>query len=244
MPRGTVTGGQRARRAGGDEAAEGEAGKRHRQLRRDSPRDRRQGGQRIDQMQEIVRLAPPFVVGTFAAADAAKIGTYGEPPERSECPGNGRGDLIVERAAVQRMRMPDVGDAPRRAVVGPVEGELDAPGPTGERQLVNARQHLDAKPFDNFALHEVRVDDLVDVVLIDVRVPDAFRIHHDTRPLVATVEAARLVDPDLAFTVQAHLLDPRLRMLLHFRCAMTAAAGSALFALVQAKEHVTLVVAH
>jgi hypothetical protein len=40
----------------------------------------------------------------------------------------------------------------------------------------------------------VLVDDLVDVLLVDVRVPGAFRIHDDARAFLAAIEAAGGVD--------------------------------------------------
>ena len=84
----------------------------------------------------------------------------------------------------------------------------------------------------------------VDVVAVDVRVPDAFGVDDDAGPLVAAVEAARLVDPDAALAVQVHLLDPRLGVLLHLGRVVAAAAGRAVLADVQAEEHVAPVVAH
>ena len=49
------------------------------------------------------------------------------------------------------------------------------------------------RPFD-----EVLLDDLVDVRLVDVGVPDRLGVDDDARAFLAAVEAARLVDADLA----------------------------------------------
>jgi hypothetical protein len=46
------------------------------------------------------------------------------------------------------------------------------------------------------------VDDLVDVVLIDIGVPDAFGIDDDARTFLASIKTSRLVDSNLAFAVQ------------------------------------------
>src|SRR5262245_391347 len=54
------------------------------------------------------------------------------------------------------------------------------------------------KPLDDLALLEMRVDDLVDVVLVDVRVPDRLRVHHRHRSARTAVQAAGLVDAHAA----------------------------------------------
>jgi len=55
---------------------------------------------------------------------------------------------------------------------------------------------------------QVRVDDLVNVVAVDVGVPDLFGIDHRHRPAGAAVHATRLVDAHLAGAVEALRLDP------------------------------------
>src|SRR4029079_3368469 len=45
----------------------------------------------------------------------------------------------------------------------------------------------------HLAVLHVLLDDLVDVVLVDVRVPDAFRVHHGNRAALAAVHATGLV---------------------------------------------------
>ena len=61
----------------------------------------------------------------------------------------------------------------------------------------------------------MRVDDLVDVVEVDVGVPDRFRINDDAPALVAAIQAAGLVDAHFAGAAQAERLDAFLRVLLH-----------------------------
>ncbi len=109
-----VTRGQRAGRARRDEAAEREPGERERQSRRHAARERRQGRDGIDQVDEVLGFAAAFVVRALAAADAAEVRSHREPSERREGPRHRRSHLVVERAAVQGVRMPDVGDAARR----------------------------------------------------------------------------------------------------------------------------------
>src|SRR5476649_814565 len=85
----------------------------------------------------------------------------------------------------------------------------------------------------------MRIDDFIDVGLVDVGVPSALRIDHDDRPFFAAVEATRLVDADLAWPREAQLLHALFRVLLHrFGAAVRAARTIARVAPVQAKKYV------
>jgi hypothetical protein len=94
----------------------------------------------FDQVQEVVRLAAPLVVDSFAAAHAPEIGTYRKPSDGGEGPCDGGGDLVFQRAAVQRMRMADIRDAARLSF-RPVDRELDAPRGAINREFFRRRQH-------------------------------------------------------------------------------------------------------
>ncbi|CAG9238348.1 hypothetical protein BCAR13_840140 [Paraburkholderia caribensis] len=101
---------------------------------------------------------------------------------------------------------------------------------------------VDQQALDNLAVGEMRIDDLVDIALVDVRVPDAFRIHDDRRPFLAAVETPRLVDAHLAGTGKAELFHAFLRVFLHFLRAAVRAARTrcARFALIQTEKDVIL----
>ena len=99
-----------------------------------------------------------------------------------------------------------------------------------------------AQALDRPAELQVRLDDLVDVGLIDIAVPDAFRVHHRHRARSAAVQAAGLVDAHLAGAGQALGLDALLAVVERRLRAVVGAAGFAIGALVQSKENVTLVV--
>src|SRR5262245_21124744 len=75
---------------------------------------------------------------------------------------------------------------------------------------------LDAQSRDDAPVHQVLVDDLVDVGLVDVRVPDLLGVHDHDGAFVAAIEAARLVDAHLALAAELELLDAALRIGLHF----------------------------
>src|SRR5690349_18408782 len=115
--------------------------------------------------------------------------------------------------------------------------------PSSSARVVPAGM-LDPQALDDAPVHEVLVDDLVDVVLVHVGVPDLLGIDDDDRPFLAAVEAARLVDADHALAVELELLDALLGVFLHRLGAMAGAAVLGRIALVEAKEDVVLVVAH
>ena len=94
--------------------------------------------------------------------------------------------------------------------------------------------------FDDFAADQVGVDDVVDVAGVDVGVPGAFGIQHQHRAFFAAVEAAGLVDADLARAIDAQFLDAFFRVLLGYFGALLAAARTTIVALVHAKEDVVL----
>src|SRR5690606_27958270 len=80
---------------------------------------------------------------------------------------------------------------------------------------------VEHQALDAAAVLDVRFEDLVDVGFGPTGVPDAFRIDDDGRPELAAVEAAGVVDADIA---DAELL----RLLLHigpqlFRALLAAA---------------------
>src|SRR5687768_10098201 len=98
--------------------------------------------------------------------------------------------------------------------------------------------------LDHAPLLQVRVDDLVDIVLVDIGVPDGLGVHHGDRAAGATVEAAGLVDAHAARPGQPQRLDARLAMIERLLRLVLRAAGFAVAALVEAEEDVVLVVAH
>jgi hypothetical protein len=63
---------------------------------------------------------------------------------------------------------------------------------------------------------EVLFNDLVDVLFINIGIPDVVRINDQNRSVVAAVQAARLVDADLALALEAKLADALLGISLDF----------------------------
>src|SRR5690606_36552003 len=107
------------------------------------------------------------------------------------------------------------------------------------------RRSFEPQAFDRFAADQVGFDDLVDVLAVEDPVPDAFRIDHGHRAEFAAVEAARLVDAQLAGPEQAEFLAALLGICLQVRGSGGGTAGArVIVALVDAEEDVALVIAH
>src|ERR1035437_9528500 len=90
----------------------------------------------------------------------------------------------------------------------------------------------------------VFLDDLVDVMLVDIGVPDFFRVHHDAGAFLAAVEATRLVDARVAFPGEPEFLHALLGVVAQRTRALVVAADPAALALVAAEENVVGVITH
>jgi hypothetical protein len=94
--------------------------------------------------------------------------------------------------------------------------------------------------LDNAPLFQMDIEDFVDVGLIDIGVPDTFRVDHQHRPLVAAIHAARAVDAAFPFAVEVGLFDFFLEVVAHGLSTCRATASGAIVALVGAEKHVVL----
>src|SRR5262245_52210422 len=104
--------------------------------------------------------------------------------------------------------------------------------------------NLDAQTLDDASVLQMLGDDLVNVLLVDVGVPDGVGIDDHHRPLLAAVETSRLVDAHLARAGKLEALHAVLGVVAHLLRAAVGAALLAVGALVAAEEDMTLVVAH
>src|SRR5690606_18127172 len=121
------------------------------------------------------------------------------------------------------------------------------PGRPGKREYrVVMPWSSDHQALHRFPTHEMRVDDVIDIALVDIGVPDAFRVDDHDRPFLAAVQAAGLVDAHLACSRESQLLDALLRIFLHGLCIAVGATGAIGpgRALVQTEKYVVTVVAH
>jgi hypothetical protein len=103
---------------------------------------------------------------------------------------------------------------------------------------------VDPKAFDDLALSQVRVNDLVDIVLIDEGVPNRFRVNHAYRARVTSIEASGLINPDLAGARETECFNPGFGVLPHGLAAAIGTARATIVALIEAKKHVALKMAH
>src|SRR5437764_1102420 len=96
--------------------------------------------------ERIVGLAHAIVERALALPDAAEVEAHAGIVERDEGLGERLRNLVVERAALLRMRVSDERDAARLLVGmrrGQVERDFERPGRTGDRgPLLSARQIL------------------------------------------------------------------------------------------------------
>src|ERR1700687_654357 len=101
-----------------------------------------------------------------------------------------------------------------------------------------------AEAFDRFAAEDVGLNNLFDVGLGDVSIPDCVWIDDDIRTVFALIEAARLIGA--YFPLQSSLGQFLLEQLLQpgLRLRITASAGMARWTLVSADENVLFELGH
>ena len=98
------------------------------------------------------------------------------------------------------------------------------------------------QPLDHLPFFEVRLHNLLDILLIHVAVPDCLRVHHGHRSSGAAVQTARLVDADLARPGQPGRLDQPLAVVKRLLRLMLGTTALAIFSFVEAKKDVALVI--
>ena len=88
-------------------------------------------------------------------------------------------------------------------------------------------------------------DDLVQIALIDIGVPNAFGIDHDHRALVAAIHAARRIDADAVLGIRdAELFDFVFDVVTHLLRSVVVAATLVVGALVGAEEYMFVEITH
>jgi hypothetical protein len=64
------------------------------------------------------------------------------------------------------------------------------------------------KTLHNLAIFDVAIDNFIDIFLINIGVPDTFRINYTNRSLLATIKATGLINPDFTLTGHTQRLYP------------------------------------
>jgi len=109
-----------------------------------------------------------------------------------------------------------------------------------ENALENSRLYL--QPGYSFAMHQMLLDDLVDICAIAVGIPDRFRVDHAHRPLGTSVQATGTVDTYPALPGDAQFLAALLCVVTQRHGVMVHAALPARLTLIRAKKDVALVI--
>jgi hypothetical protein len=84
------------------------------------------------------------------------------------------------------------------------------------------------------------VDDLIDVLAINIGVPNPLGVNDQHRPLRTAVEAAGFINSHLPHTVDSQLFATVLGIALQILCAVTGTTGLTVRALVEAEKDVAL----
>ena len=87
-------------------------------------------------------------------------------------------------------------------------------------------------------------NDFVDIVLVDVGVPDVVRIDDHHRAFGTTVHATRQINAHPAFAAQVQLLDAILGVAANTLRVMLVAALASVVALIDTEKYVMLVITH
>jgi hypothetical protein len=93
-----------------------------------------------------------------------------------------------------------------------------------------------AQALYDLTVDEVLVNDFVNIVLIDIGIPNAFRVYDDGRPFIATIETASLIHPDVSFPGNLKFLDACLRIIAYCLRAMVVTARAPIVALIATEK--------
>lgn len=116
--------------------------------------------------------------------------------------------------------------------------------PTGMRPDGRDSFGIQSQSIDNSPLYQVTVDDLVQILPVDIGVPDGFRVNHGHRAQLAAIETARVIDPDLTWSRDAELLATPLDVIASLLGTALATALAAVFTLIGTKKHVAGKITH
>jgi hypothetical protein len=96
------------------------------------------------------------------------------------------------------------------------------------------------KALDHLTIFQVRFDDLINVCVVNVRVPNPLGINHRHRAARTPVKAAGLVHPNFAGARQTKGLDLGFATVKSGLCIVLGTARLIVFALIEAKKDVPL----
>ena len=103
---------------------------------------------------------------------------------------------------------------------------------------------LDKQSLNDTPVLQVFRENLINIRLVQVGVPDCFRIDHDHGPLCTPIQAAGCIDAHTALTCQAQLLAALLSIIAQCSGTKALATITAIIALVDAEKNMVSVVRH
>ena len=113
------------------------------------------------------------------------------------------------------------------------------------RKRIQARpSSADQQAFHPLAVFQMRLQDLVQILLIHIGIPGIFGINGYHRTQLTAVETAGGINTHLALTGQACLLDLLFEVIAHGLGVVVGTAGAAIGAHIGTEEDVILVIAH
>jgi hypothetical protein len=115
-------------------------------------------------------------------------------------------------------------------------GRLQGRTNTPDKRSTGRR--IDKQPLDDFTPDQVPIDNLIEVFLVDIGVPNRFGIHDDNGAELAAIEAAGRVDSDTPGAAEPKLLAPLLDVGARVLGVALATGLATVFAYVGAEKHV------
>ena len=93
-------------------------------------------------------------------------------------------------------------------------------------------------------MQQVLLDNLVNIFLIYIGIPDPLRVHDHDRPFRAAVKTTRGVDADPPWSGDTQLLTALFCMVAHTQCIEALATGTAVFTEVGTEKNVVTIIGH
>ena len=103
---------------------------------------------------------------------------------------------------------------------------------------------LDPETLDDPSVHQMLVDYFIDILSVDVAVPDIIRVHHQHRSFRTTIETPGRVNPNLAGTRDTKLFAAFLDIVAHGPCIEALTASRAVLAQIGTKKYVVALIRH
>jgi hypothetical protein len=100
------------------------------------------------------------------------------------------------------------------------------------------------QPGHNTPVHQMFVNDFINIITIKVRVPDLIRVNDNDGAKFAAIQTSRCIYADLAWPSQAQPFDSLLGIIANGCCVTLLATLLALFPLVGTEKYVIFVIRH